>query len=52
MQAIQIERRGTEKRIQTLPGYYAAKFAREAKENPSHWIIRPVSRGYELVRIR
>lgn len=51
MKAIETERRG-DSRTQTLPGYYAAKFAREAKENPTAWLIRPVSRGCELVRIR
>ena len=25
--------------------YYAAKFAREAKPNPTDWIIRPVGHG-------
>ena len=30
-------------------GYYAAKFAREARENPTHWIIVPSGNGwYEL----
>lgn len=32
--------------------YYEMKFAREAKDNPSHWIIAPNGRGsFALVRI-
>jgi len=32
--------------------YYDAKFAREAKENPTDWIIVPAGRGeVNLVRI-
>lgn len=26
-------------------GYYAAKFAREEKADPTRWMIRPVGRG-------
>lgn len=32
--------------------YYEAKFAREAKENPTDWIIAPNGRGgYRLIEI-
>ena len=39
------------KRSPIIKSAYAAKFAREAKEKPSEWIIKPVSRGYELIKI-
>jgi hypothetical protein len=32
--------------------YYETKFAREAKENPTEWIIAPNGRGgYRLIEI-
>jgi len=33
--------------------YYEAKFAREAKDRPTDWIILPASRGrVQLVKVR
>ena len=28
-----------------MSGYYAAKFEREAKENPTDWLIKPTGRN-------
>ncbi len=34
-------------------GYYSAKFAREARAHPAHWLILPCGPGwYELKQVR